>query len=50
MKIGRGVLYKKSLSEREFRENRLSDSHTFPTGVNEFLLLLTFSILLDGSD
>jgi len=50
MKIGKGILYKKkSLSECQFRENRLGDGHILPTDVKEFLLPMAFSILLDGS-
>lgn len=41
MKFGIAVLYKTSSSKREFRENRLSDSHTLRKGENEFLPVLS---------
>jgi acyl-CoA synthetase (AMP-forming)/AMP-acid ligase II len=39
-----GVLHKKLLSRREFRETRHSDSRTFFMGVNEFVRTLTAHI------
>jgi hypothetical protein len=37
MKFGIGVLYKRLSSRSDFRENRLSDSHTLLKGINEFI-------------
>jgi len=45
MKLGTRVLHKKLRIKHEFREKRLSDSHTLLTGVKEFMTLA--AIFLD---